>query len=118
MPLKPGVVGGYDSERGIVRFSMRDRSRAISCGVTTAAMDELEKADSVGPGQRRDQFLQLRGRIEEAASRIFDAGRLEPDAPVVLVRTGDFLDRRAHAAPHDVPKCGDGGRDPSCARTV
>lgn len=98
MPLKRGVVGAYDSDRGIVRFSMRDRSRAISCGVTTAAMDELEGANSAGPSQRRDQFLRLRGRVEEAASRIFDAGRLERETPVVLVRTGDFSDEPAHAA--------------------
>ena len=42
MPLQRGEVQGYDLDRMVVDFTMRDADKIIVCAISTAAMDNLE----------------------------------------------------------------------------
>jgi hypothetical protein len=90
MPLQRGEVQGYDFNRMIVEFTMLDQGKAISCAISTAAMDDLEGRRDVKPDRRVDQFLRLRDLIEERASRKFYEEHAQPGRPLVL-RSDDFL---------------------------
>jgi Protein of unknown function (DUF1488) len=50
----------------------------------------LEHASRTATSQREQQFLRLRDRIEQCASRKFDAGEFEGTPPGIVLRTIDF----------------------------
>jgi hypothetical protein len=56
---------------------------------STAAMDDLKGRRDVKPDQRVEQFIRLRGFIEERASRKFFEEQAQTDRPLVL-RLNDF----------------------------
>ncbi len=88
MLLQQGVVESYDSDRGIVKFTMLDRDRTVLCAVTTAAMDDLEKSRNSG-SERVEQFMRLRAEIEARASSKFEQqGEINK---VVMLRSNDFF---------------------------
>jgi hypothetical protein len=89
MPLQQGDVQGYDFNRSVVEFTMLNQGNVILCAISTAAMDDLEGRRNVRPDQRVDQFMRLRGVIEERASRKFFEEQARVDRPVVL-RANDF----------------------------
>jgi hypothetical protein len=90
MPLQQGAVRDYDFNRSVVEFTMLNQGKVILCAISTAAMDDLEGRHDVKPDQRVDQFMRLRGVIEERASRKFFEEQAQSNQPVVL-RANDFL---------------------------
>jgi hypothetical protein len=90
MTLERGNVGGYEFNRMVMLFTMLDGSREISCAVTTSAMDDLESGTRTKPDQREQQFLRLRDRIEQCASRKFLAQEFEGIPPGIVLRSIDF----------------------------
>jgi hypothetical protein len=90
MPLQQREVRGYDFNRSVVEFTMLKQGNVILCAISTAAMDNLEGRRDVKPDQRVDQFMRLRGVIEERASRKFFEEQAQSNQPVVL-RANDFL---------------------------
>ena len=77
MTLERGSVRGYEFDRMVLLFSMMDGAREVSCAVSTSAMDDLEHVARTAPDQREEQFLRLRDRIEQCASRKFLAREFE-----------------------------------------
>jgi Protein of unknown function (DUF1488) len=95
MPLTSGKVVGYDPKRMIFLFTMRDGGKEITCGVSTAAMDNVDGNRLELPrGQRAMQFIRLRSRIEVAAALLYAMGRRESGDPLVLVRSADLSSDR------------------------
>ena len=90
MPLQQGAVRDYDFNRSVVEFTMLNQGKVILCAISTAAIDDLEGRHDVKPDQRVDQFMRLRGVIEERASRKFFEEQAQSNQPVVL-RANDFL---------------------------
>jgi hypothetical protein len=90
MTLERGSVGGYEFNRMVVLFSMRDGAKEIPCAVSTSAMDDMEHATRTTPNQREEQFLRLRDRIEQCASRKFLAREFEGTPPGIILRSIDF----------------------------
>jgi Protein of unknown function (DUF1488) len=90
MPLQQGEVKGYDFNRSVVEFTMLNQGKIILCAISTEAMGDLEGSRNVRSDQRVDQFMRLRGVIEERASRKFSEEQAPADRPVVL-RANDFL---------------------------
>jgi hypothetical protein len=90
MLLLQGEVKGYDFNRSVVEFTMLNQGKVILCAISTAAMDDLEGRRDAKPDQRVDQFMRLRGVIEERTSRKFFEEQAQADRPVVL-RANDFL---------------------------
>ena len=48
-----------------VEFTMLNLGKVLLCAVSTAAMHDLEGRRDVKPNQRADQFIRLRGVIEQ-----------------------------------------------------
>ena len=90
MMLERGSVGVFEFDRMVVLFSMRDGTKEIPCAVSTSAMDELEHGTRTALNQREQQFLRLRDRIEQCASRKFLAREFEGTPPGIIVRSIDF----------------------------
>ena len=90
MPLQRGEVLGYEDNRMVVEFTMLNQDKTILCAVSTAAMDDLEGRHDLKPDQRLDQFIRLRDKIEERASRKFFEEQAQADRPVVL-RSNDII---------------------------
>jgi Protein of unknown function (DUF1488) len=90
MTLASGSFRGYEFDRMVVLFSMRDGEREIACAISTSAMDDLEKPERVKPDQREAQFMRLRSRIEERAAHKFLAGEFEGSPPGIILRSIDF----------------------------
>ena len=90
MTLERGSVGGYEFNRMVVLFSMMDGAKEIPCAVSTSAMDDMERATRMTPNQREEQFLRLRDRIEQCASRKFQAREFEGTPPGIILRSIDF----------------------------
>jgi hypothetical protein len=87
MLLQQGAVESYDSDRGIVKFTMLDGDRTVLCAITTAAMDDLEASRNSGL-ERVEQFMRLRAKIEaRAASKFEEQGEINK---VVMLRSNDF----------------------------
>ena len=57
---------------------------------TRPSVDRLEGSTRITPEQREQQFLRLRDRIEERASRKFLDVELEGNPPGVILRSIDF----------------------------
>jgi hypothetical protein len=90
MTLERGSLGGYEFDRMVVLFSMRDGAREIPCAVSTSAMDDMEHVARTAPNRREEQFLRLRDRIEQCASRKFLAKEFEGTPPGIILRSIDF----------------------------
>ena len=86
MTLARGKIGGCM----VVLFSMMDGAREIPCAVSASAMDEIENVPRTAPDQREQQFLRLRDRIEQCASRKFLAGEFEGKPAGIILRGIDF----------------------------
>lgn len=92
MTLERGSVGGFEFGRMVMRFSMMDGEHEIPCAVSNQAMDQLERVAWTVDDRREEQFLRLRDRIEQCASRKFDAGAFEGKPPGIILRSIDFRD--------------------------
>jgi hypothetical protein len=92
MMLARGSVKGFEHDRMVMLFSMMDGDKEISCAVSSSAMDDLERGAKARPDQRDDQFLRLRDRIEQCASRKFLAQEFEGTPPGIILRSMDFRD--------------------------
>ena len=90
MTLARGSVRGYEYDRMVLAFSMMDGTREISCAVSASAMDDLERVSRTAPEQREEQFLRLRDRIEQCASRKFEAREFEGNPAGIILRSIDF----------------------------
>jgi hypothetical protein len=90
MTLLRGNIGGYEFNRMVVLFSMMDGATEIPCAVSATAMDEIEHVSRTAPDQREQQFLRLRDRIEQCASRKFVAREFEGNPPGIILRGIDF----------------------------
>jgi hypothetical protein len=90
MTLERGSLGGYEFDRMVVLFSMRDGAKEIPCAVSTSAMDDMEHVARTAPNRREEQFLRLRDRIEQCASRKFLAKEFEGTPPGIILRSIDF----------------------------
>jgi Protein of unknown function (DUF1488) len=71
-------------------FSMMDGAREIPCAVSASAMDEIEHVSRTASDQREQQFLRLRDRIEQCASRKFLAHEFEGNPAGIILRSIDF----------------------------
>jgi hypothetical protein len=92
MTLERGSVGGFEFNRMVMLFSMRDGATEVPCAVSTSAMDDLERGTRIALDQREQQFLRLRDRIEQCASRKFLAREFEGTPPGIILRSIDFRD--------------------------
>jgi Protein of unknown function (DUF1488) len=90
MALTQGSFQEYDFNRMVVLFTMKNDEANVACAISTDAMDQLEGSSRTPPGQREQQFLRLRDRIEERAARKFDDVELEGNPPGVILRAIDF----------------------------
>jgi hypothetical protein len=91
MALTQGSFQEYDFNRMVVLFTMKNDDQAnVACAISTDAMDQLEGSSRTPPGQREQQFLRLRDRIEERAARKFSDVELEGNPPGVILRAIDF----------------------------
>ena len=90
MTLERGSLGGYEFDRMVVLFSMKDGAREVPCAVSTSAMDDMEHVARTAPDRREEQFLRLRDRIEQCASRKFLAKEFEGTPPGIILRSIDF----------------------------
>jgi hypothetical protein len=90
MSLARGNVRGFEHDRMVMLFSMMDGDRQISCAVNSSAMGDLDRGVKAKPDQRDEQFLRLRDRIEEIASRKFLAQEFEGTPPGIILRIMDF----------------------------
>ena len=90
MALTPGAFQEYDFNRMVVLFTMKNDQANVACAISTDAMDQLEGSSRIQPGQREQQFLRLRERIEARAERKFNDVELEGNPPGVILRAIDF----------------------------
>ena len=90
MSLARGSIAGYEYDRMVLKFSMLDGAREIPCAVSASAMDDLEKVARTAPERREEQFVRLRDRIEQCASRKFQAREFEGTPPGLILRSIDF----------------------------
>jgi Protein of unknown function (DUF1488) len=94
MPLTPGDFKEYDFNRMVVVFTMKNDEASVACAISTDAMDQLEGSSRTPPGQREQQFMRLRDRIEARAARKFSDVELEGNPPGVILRAIDFREAR------------------------
>jgi hypothetical protein len=90
MTLARGNIGGYEYDRMVLKFSMMDVDKEIPCAVSASAMDDLDRVSRTAPERREEQFIRLRDRIEQCASRKFDAREFEGTPPGIILRSIDF----------------------------
>jgi hypothetical protein len=90
MTLERGSLRGFEHDRMVMLFSMMDGATEVSCAVSSSAMDDLERGVRAKPDQRDEQFLRLRDRIEQCASRKFLAREFEGRPPGIILRSIDF----------------------------
>ena len=90
MTLERGSFRSFEYDRMVVLFSMMDGAREVFCAVSTSAMDDLEHVARTKPDQREEQFLRLRDRIEQCASRKYIAREFEGAPPGIVLRSIDF----------------------------
>jgi hypothetical protein len=90
MTLARGNVGGYEFDRMVLLFSMMDGRKEVPCAISGSAMDDLEHVKRTAPERREEQFLRLRDRIEQCASRKFLAREFEGNPAGIILRSIDF----------------------------
>ncbi len=88
MPLDFIEIKATDSNRRVVHFVTSDGSRQIPCRVSYEAMDDEERnRNQLTDEERIEQFTRLRGRIVEAAARLYFApGVKQEEVDVILVK--------------------------------
>jgi uncharacterized protein DUF1488 len=94
MALTQGDFKEYDFNRMVVVFTMKNDDANVACAISTDAMDQLEGSSRTPPGQREQQFMRLRDRIEARAARKFSDVELEGNPPGVILRAIDFREAR------------------------
>jgi hypothetical protein len=94
MALTQGDFKEYDFNRMVVVFTMKNDEANVPCAISTDAMDQLEGSSRTPPGQREQQFMRLRDRIEARAARKFSDVELEGNPPGVILRAIDFREAR------------------------
>jgi hypothetical protein len=94
MALTQSHFQEYDFDRMVVLFTMKNDQATVACAISTDAMDQLEGSSRTPPGQREQQFLRLRDRIEARAARKFSDVELEGNPPGVILRAIDFREAR------------------------
>jgi Protein of unknown function (DUF1488) len=94
MALTQGDFKEYDFNRMVVVFTMKNDETSVACAISTDAMDQLEGSSRTPPGQREQQFMRLRDRIEARAARKFSDVELEGNPPGVILRAIDFREAR------------------------
>lgn len=90
MVLTQGGFQSYDFDRMVVLFTMMNDQTEISCAISTDAMDHLENVKKTAPALREQQFMRLRGQIEERAVQKFLDVELEGRPPGIVLRQIDF----------------------------
>jgi hypothetical protein len=90
MTLARGNVGGYEFDRMVLLFSMMDGQKEVPCAISGSAMDDMEHVKRTAPERREEQFLRLRDRIEQCASRKFLAREFEGNPAGIILRSIDF----------------------------
>ena len=90
MTLARGSIGGYEFDRMVLKFSMLDGDREIPCAVSASAMDDMEPGVRTPAEKREEQFVRLRDRIEQCASRKFLAQEFEGTPRGLILRSIDF----------------------------
>ena len=90
MTLARGSIGGYEYDRMVLKFSMMDGDREIPCAVSASAMDDMERGVRTPAEKRQEQFVRLRDRIEQCASRKYQAREFEGTPPGLILRSIDF----------------------------
>lgn len=90
MALTRGAFREYDTDRMVVLFSMMNDQAEVTCAISGDAMDDLEKSRRTAAGQREAQFLRLRDRIEERATRKFLDKEFEGTPRGIILRSIDF----------------------------
>ena len=90
MTLSRGAIIGFEHDRMVMLFSMVDGDKEVRCAVSSSAMDDLEQGVKTKPNQRDEQFLRLRDRIEQCASRKFLAQEFEGSPRGIILRSMDF----------------------------
>jgi len=88
--LERGNVKGFEHDRMVMLFSMMNGGAEVPCAISSSAMDDLERGARAKPEQRDAQFLRLRERIEQCASRKFEAREFEGTPPGIILRSLDF----------------------------
>ena len=89
MSLQRGSFRGFEFDRMVVLFSMMDGTTEVPCAVSTSAMDDLEHVARTKAEEREGQFLRLRDRIEQCASRKFVAREFEGVPAGIILRSID-----------------------------
>jgi hypothetical protein len=90
MELTRANFRGYEYDRMVILFSMTDGEQDIPCAISTAALDDLESPVRSKPDGREAQFMRLRERIEQVATRKFIAAEFEGAPPGIILRSIDF----------------------------
>ena len=90
MSLSQGDFQTYDSDRGVVLFTMRNGDAEVPCAISTSAMDNLDGSTKFKDSEREAQFMRLRSRIEECAMRKFRDVEFEGRPPGIILRSIDF----------------------------
>lgn len=90
MVLAQGEFKTYDSDRDVVRFTMKNGDAEVPCAISTSAMDNLDSPTKVSESQREAQFMRLRPRIEERAARKILDAEFEGKPPGIILRSIDF----------------------------
>ena len=88
--LTRGSIGGYEYDRMVLKFSMMDGDSEVPCAISNHAMDQLDRVPWTKDEEREEQFLRLRDRIEQCASRKFLNGALEGKPRGIVLRSIDF----------------------------
>jgi hypothetical protein len=90
MSLAQADFKSYDSDRGVVLFTMKNGDAVVQCAISTSAMDELEKLAKVKDSEREAQFMRLRSCIEKRAARKFLNLEFEGQPSGIILRSIDF----------------------------
>ena len=91
MALTQGHFQAYDFNRMVVLFTMMNDKVEVPCAVSTDAMDRIEGSTRTTPDQREQQFLRLRDRIEERATRKYFDFEFEGNPPASFCAASIFV---------------------------
>lgn len=88
--LERGAVMGFEFRRMVMLFSMMDGDNEIPCAISNHAMDQLDRVPWTKDDAREEQFLRLRDRIEQCATRKYMNRAFEGKPPGIVLRSVDF----------------------------
>jgi hypothetical protein len=73
VPLRSHRIVGYDAQRMMFDFTMlTPNAMTIGCTISSSAMDRLIGKSGCLPTEREAHFSELRSKIEQIASDIYD----------------------------------------------